>query len=97
MWHEWERRGRRDHLEDQGIVGRMVSKWILGRLAGECRVDPILNRDRWQALVNTVMNLWVLAHGVGMKLGRVKEAGGINRRLTAELDIYTLTCKNLSF
>jgi hypothetical protein len=56
-----EERKERDHLEDQGVVGRMVSKWILGRLAGECRVDPILNRDRWQAFVNTVMNLRVLA------------------------------------
>jgi hypothetical protein len=24
----------RDHLEDQGIGGRMGSEWILGRLAG---------------------------------------------------------------
>jgi hypothetical protein len=45
MWHAWERRGMcrrfwwesrkvRDHLEDQGIDGRMGSKWVLGRLAG---------------------------------------------------------------
>jgi hypothetical protein len=26
--------GRRDHLEDQGVDGRMGSEWILGRLAG---------------------------------------------------------------
>jgi hypothetical protein len=25
----------RDHLEDQGVDGRMRSEWILGRLAGE--------------------------------------------------------------
>jgi hypothetical protein len=25
---------KRDHLEDQGIDGRMGSKWMLGRLAG---------------------------------------------------------------
>jgi hypothetical protein len=24
----------RDHLEDQGVDGRMRSEWILGRLAG---------------------------------------------------------------
>jgi hypothetical protein len=24
----------RDHLEDQGVDGRMGSEWILGRLAG---------------------------------------------------------------
>jgi hypothetical protein len=41
----WERRRKfrrfslesqkeRDHLKDQGIDGRMGSKWILGRLGG---------------------------------------------------------------
>jgi hypothetical protein len=30
----WESEKRRDHLEDQGIDGRMGSEWILGRLAG---------------------------------------------------------------
>jgi hypothetical protein len=44
MWHAWERREKctrfrwespkeRDHLEDQGIGRKMVSEWILGRLA----------------------------------------------------------------
>jgi hypothetical protein len=28
-------------LEDQGIDGRMGSEWILGRLAGGRRMDPI--------------------------------------------------------
>jgi hypothetical protein len=28
-------------LGDQGVDGRMGSEWILGRLAGECRVDPV--------------------------------------------------------
>jgi hypothetical protein len=55
MWHAWERRGKcnglwwksqkeRDHLEDQGIDVRMVSEWILERLARECRVDPVGSR-----------------------------------------------------
>jgi hypothetical protein len=30
----WESQKERDHLEDEGIDGRMVSEWILGRLAG---------------------------------------------------------------
>jgi hypothetical protein len=45
MWHAWERREKctrfwwespkeRDHLEDQGVGGKMGSEWILGRLAG---------------------------------------------------------------
>jgi hypothetical protein len=28
-------------LEDQGVDWRMGSEWILGRLAGVCRVDPV--------------------------------------------------------
>jgi len=50
MWLTWERRGKctgfwresqkeRDLLEDKGVDGRMGSEWILGRWAGECRVD----------------------------------------------------------
>jgi hypothetical protein len=52
MWHAWERREKckriwceipkeRDHLEDQGVGGKMGSEWILGRLAwgGGCGLD----------------------------------------------------------
>jgi hypothetical protein len=34
----WEIQKERDHLEDQGVDGRMGSEWIIGRLAGG--VDP---------------------------------------------------------
>jgi hypothetical protein len=43
MWHAWERNvykvlmgkpEERDHLEDQGVDGKMGSEWILGTLAG---------------------------------------------------------------
>jgi hypothetical protein len=30
----WETQKKRDHLEDQGVDGKMRSEWILGRLAG---------------------------------------------------------------
>jgi hypothetical protein len=64
MWHAWERRekcagfsgkGRqeRDHLEDEGVDGKMGSEWILGVLAGG--VDWIRlaqDRDWWRAVVN---------------------------------------------
>jgi hypothetical protein len=49
-------------LEDQGVDGRMGSESVLGRLAGG--VDGIQlaqDRDQWMAVVNTVMNLRVLA------------------------------------
>jgi hypothetical protein len=44
MWHAWERREKytrfwwdspkeKDHLQDQGVGGKMGSEWIFGRLA----------------------------------------------------------------
>jgi hypothetical protein len=74
MWHAWERvetcsgfwwessKGK-GHLEDQGLDGRMGSKRILGKLVGgglEC-IHLAQDRDHWRALVNSVMNLRVLA------------------------------------
>jgi hypothetical protein len=37
MWHEWERgesSKEKYHFENQGVDGRMESKWTLGRLVG---------------------------------------------------------------
>jgi len=46
-------------LEDPGIIGRIILRWIFrnwGR--GEMDwIDLAQDRDRWQALVNTVMSL----------------------------------------
>jgi hypothetical protein len=50
MWHVWERRENckrfwwvsqkeREHLEGQGLDGRMGSEWILGRLAAGYGLD----------------------------------------------------------
>jgi hypothetical protein len=35
----WESPKERDHLEDQGVGGKMGSEWILGRLAWVCGLD----------------------------------------------------------
>jgi hypothetical protein len=54
----------KNHSEDQSVDGRMGSELILRRLAGGRGVDWIRLaqiRDRWRAVVNVVMNLWVLA------------------------------------
>jgi hypothetical protein len=51
----------RDHLKDQGVDGRMGSKWTLGRLVwGVEWIHLAQDRDRWRAVVNAVMNLRVL-------------------------------------
>jgi hypothetical protein len=63
MWHAWDRGEKctkfwwgspkeRDNSEDEGVVGRMGSEWILGRLAGGKNwVRLAQDRDRWRAIV----------------------------------------------
>jgi hypothetical protein len=49
----WER----GHLEDPGADGRMLLKRLLRVWMGAMDwIDIAQNRDRWQALVNAVMN-----------------------------------------
>jgi hypothetical protein len=49
-----------DHLEDPGVDGRIILKRILEKWDGGMDwIDLAQDRDRWQALVNAVMNLWV--------------------------------------
>jgi hypothetical protein len=52
----------KSHLEDEGVDGRMGSKWILGRFFwGVEWIHLAQDRDRWRAVVNAAMNLQVLA------------------------------------
>ena len=50
----------RDHLEDQGVDGRIILRWIFSRCDGGMEwIDPAQNRDNYRALANAVMNLRV--------------------------------------
>jgi hypothetical protein len=53
----------KDHLKDQGVDGRMVSKWTFGRLVGGGVewIHLVQDRDCWWASLNAVMKLQVLA------------------------------------
>jgi hypothetical protein len=47
-------------LEDPGVDGRIILKWIFERMDGGMDwIDLAQDRDRWRALVYTVMNLRV--------------------------------------
>jgi hypothetical protein len=71
MWYVWDtgevragfRRGdprTRDHLEDLGIDGEIILKWILKVWDGGMgRISLAQDRVRWWAFVNRVMNFGV--------------------------------------
>jgi hypothetical protein len=47
-------------LKDAGVDGRIILKWIFERLGGGIDwIDVAQNKDKWRAVVYTVMNLWV--------------------------------------
>jgi len=47
----------RGHLEDLGIHGRLILKWIIKNWdRGMDWIDLAQDRNRWSAIVNTVMN-----------------------------------------
>ena len=49
-----------DHLQDPGIGERIILKWIFRKWDGDMDfIDPVQNRNRLRAHVNSVMNLRV--------------------------------------
>ena len=52
----------RDHLEDLGRCGRIILKWILKKVEwdGVDQNDLTQGRNKWQAVMNTVINFRVL-------------------------------------
>jgi hypothetical protein len=51
----------RDYLEDPGIDGRIILRWIFRNLdvGGRDWIELAQDWGRWRALVNAVMNLRV--------------------------------------
>jgi hypothetical protein len=56
LW--WGELGKRDHLGNQCMDGRIILNRSSGSgLGGMDWIDLAQERDRWRALVNAVMNL----------------------------------------
>jgi hypothetical protein len=56
----WGKLRERDHLEDPCVDGRIILRWIFRKWdRGMDWIDLTPDRDRWLALVNSVMNVWV--------------------------------------
>jgi len=56
----WGKRRERDHLENPGVNGRIILRYIFRKLCGGTNWTAVAqDRDRWRTHVNAVMNFWV--------------------------------------
>jgi len=49
----------RDHLEDLGLIRRIILKWIFKHWNWKARIGILWLGDKWRAVVNLAMNLLV--------------------------------------
>ena len=57
----WGNLRKRETLEDPGLDGRIILRWIFRKwdVGGMDWIELAEDRDRWRAVVNSVMNLRV--------------------------------------
>jgi hypothetical protein len=68
----WGNMRQRGHLEDPGIVGRIILRWIFRKWDVMCIdwIDLAQDMDRWRALENAVMILWFPQYARNFRTGR---------------------------
>jgi len=63
MYHTgcwWGNLRERYHLDEAGVHGIIILKWIFGKWDGGMEwIDLVQDTDRQRGVVNAVMNLWV--------------------------------------
>jgi hypothetical protein len=53
----WRNLRERDHLEDPGLDGKIILRWIFRKwFGGMDWIELARERDRWRVLVNAIMN-----------------------------------------
>jgi hypothetical protein len=56
----WGKMRERDHLEDPGVDGRIILRWIFRKWDMSIEwIELARDRDRWPALVSAVMDFRV--------------------------------------
>ena len=61
----WENLRERDHLEDPGLDGRIILRWVFKKWDSGHGLDYLAqDRGRWWSFVNAVMSLRV-PHNAG--------------------------------
>ena len=56
----WWRNLTRVHLENLGLIGRIILNWLIGSRMGADWINGAADTDKWWAVVKAVMNLWAL-------------------------------------
>jgi hypothetical protein len=58
LW--WGNLREKDHLEDLGVDGRIILRWIYRKFVGGIDwIELVQDREGWRELVNTIMNFRV--------------------------------------
>ena len=57
----WGNLRERDHLDDSGVDGRIILRWIFRKwdVGGMDWIELAQDTDNWLCLVTAVMKLWV--------------------------------------